>query len=49
MITLEDLQLHLDNMYDQLDPDIINQWPVQGLVIEVLGRKYTLLVEEQDK
>jgi hypothetical protein len=48
MITLEDLKLHIDNMYDQLDPDEIDTWEVDGLEIFVDGRTYTLKLECQE-
>lgn len=33
LLTLADLKLHIDNMYDQLDPDQIDDWEVDGLEI----------------
>ena len=45
MITLEDLKLHIDNMYDQLDPDVIDQWDADGIEIYVDGKTYVLKVE----
>lgn len=45
-LTLADLQLHIENMYDQLDPDQIDSWPVDGLEITVDGRKFTIRVED---
>ena len=45
-MTLSDLQLHIENMYDQLDPDTIDSWPVDGLEVVVDGVKFAIRVEQ---
>lgn len=45
-ITLEDLKLAIDDMYDQLDADKINTWEVNGLEIYIDGVLYTLNIRE---
>jgi hypothetical protein len=44
-LELGDLQLHILNMYDQLDPKQIDSWPVDGLEIYAEGKRYLLRVE----
>ena len=42
---LSDLKLEIENMYDQLDPDVIDNWDVSGLEIEVDGELFVIHVE----
>jgi hypothetical protein len=35
-------------MYDQLDPDTIDTWPVDGLEVTVNGAKFVIRVEAAD-
>jgi hypothetical protein len=45
-MTLADLKLHIENMYDQLDPDTIDTWPVDGMDVLVDGEiKFVIRVE----
>ena len=44
-LLLEDLKLHIENMYDQLDSDRIDEWPVDGLEVWANGKTYRILVE----
>jgi hypothetical protein len=44
-MTLSDLKLHIENMYDQLDPDQIDLWPVDGLEITVDDITFIIKVE----
>lgn len=43
-MTIADLKLFLDNMYDQLDADQIDAWLVDGLEINIDGRVFVLAV-----
>lgn len=43
-MTIADLKLFLDNMYDQLDPDQIDEWEVDGLEVEVDDQVFVLTV-----
>ena len=45
-LTIEDLKLFLDNMYDQLDTDQIDTWPVDGLEVYVGDKVFVLNVFE---
>jgi hypothetical protein len=44
-LELADLQLHIENMYDQLDPRTIDSWPVDGMDVWVDGKKFVIRVE----
>ena len=44
-MTLADLKLHIENMYDQLDPDQIDEWEVDGLEITLDGTTFVIRVE----
>ena len=44
-MTLADLKLHIENMYDQLDPDVIDHWDVSGLKITVDGELFVIHVK----
>ena len=44
-LLLEDVKLHIDNMYDQLDAAVIDTWPVDGLEITVDGTLYIIQVK----
>lgn len=41
-MTLEQLKTAIEDMYDQLDPDTIANWSVDGLDIHVDGETFTL-------
>jgi hypothetical protein len=45
-ITLEDLKMAIDNMYDQLNSDEIDTWAVDGMDIYIDGKLYTLNIKE---
>jgi hypothetical protein len=45
-ITLEDLKLAIDNMYDQLDRVTIDTWAVDGMDLYIDGKLYTLNIKE---
>lgn len=32
-MTLSELKNYIDNMYDQLDPDTIDEWDIDGLEV----------------
>ena len=44
-MTLADLQLYFENMYDQLDPRTIDSWPVDGMDVWVDSKKFVIRVE----
>jgi len=45
-ITLEDLKMAIDNMYDQLNSDEIATWAVDGMDIYIDDKLYTLNIKE---
>ena len=45
-ITLEDLKMAIDNMYDNLDADTIANWEVDGMDIYIDDVIYTLNIKE---
>lgn len=45
MITLDTLKDVIDDMYVQLDPDRIGEWPVDGLEICIDGEMYVINLE----
>lgn len=45
-ITLEDLKMAIDNMYDNLDSETIANWEVDGMDIYIDGVLYTLNIKE---
>jgi len=45
-ITLEDLKLAIDNMYDNLDAETIENWEVDGMDIYINDVIYTLNIKE---
>jgi hypothetical protein len=46
---LADLKLHIENMYDQLDPDVIDNWDVSGLEITVDGKLFVIHTEAPEE
>ena len=44
-ITLEQLRRSIDNMYSQLDPDRIDEWPVDGMEVWIDGEMYVINLE----
>ena len=44
--TLEDLRDHLDNMYDQLDAEQINHWPIAGLELTIDDKTFVIRLEQ---
>lgn len=45
-MTLAELKLHIENMYDQLDPATIDNWDVEGLEVITDEGTFILAVKE---
>jgi len=46
-LTLADLKLYIDNLYDQLDHDTIDQYTVDGLIVtDDNGNEHELTVSK---
>lgn len=47
-MTLGELKLYIENMYDQLDPDKIDEWEVDGLEIYDTETDKTLILKIEE-